>query len=58
MTVTNNIREEVTFDDTIGWDEHDLTNEEIKKRLDNEKKKDYLSFSWRNIRNSVMQDII
>ena len=48
MCVTNNIRNTVLYDnDTKLWSEEFLTNEEIEQALDNEKKKCFLSFSWR-----------
>lgn len=46
MSVTNNIRDEVEFDNVFGWSEKELTNEEIAEKLINEKKKGFLSFSW------------
>lgn len=45
MTVTNMIRDEVTFDNT-GWSETELTNTEIYDKLLDEKEKGFLSFSW------------
>lgn len=47
MSVTNTIRDEVKFDFDIGlWEEIPLTNEEIEKKLQQEKKKSFLSFAW------------
>ena len=46
MCVTNNIRDEVIFDNETGWSERTLTNEEIEKMLGYEKKKGFLSFAW------------
>ena len=46
MCVTNNIRDNVIFDNEKGWSEVPLTNEEIKDYLEKEKKKGFLSFSW------------
>lgn len=47
MSVTNNIRDEVIFDDELKeWIERPLSNEEIIKKLDSEKKKAFLSFSY------------
>ena len=46
MTVTNNIRDIVTFDDETGWSEKNLTNEEIEEKLAKEKDKPFLSFSY------------
>ena len=45
MTVTNTIRDEVIYDNIIGWSEKELTNEDIIKALEKEKKKGFLSFS-------------
>lgn len=46
MSVTNNIRDLVIFDNETGWYEKKLTNEEILKSLETEKKKGFLSFSY------------
>lgn len=46
MSVTNNIRDLVIFDNDLGWYEKKLTNEEILKSLETEKKKGFLSFSY------------
>ena len=46
MTVTNNIRDIVVFDDETGWSEKNLTNEEIEDKLSKEKDKPFLSFSY------------
>ena len=45
MSVTNNIRDEVTYDNITGWTETPLTNEEIIKKLQDEEKIGFLSFS-------------
>lgn len=45
MTVTNTIRDEVSYDNVKGWGNRILTNEEIIKMLEDEKKKAFLSFS-------------
>lgn len=45
MTVTNTIRNNVTYDNIRGWEEEELTNEEIIELLEKEKKKGFLSFS-------------
>lgn len=45
MTVTNTIRDDVIYDNEIGWQEKELTNEEIIEKLENEKKKGFLTFS-------------
>ena len=44
MSVTNMIRDDVIFDNTSGWNEKELTNDEILKRLQKEKTKCFLSF--------------
>lgn len=47
MSVTNNIRDKVIYDDfTELWSEEELTNEEIEEKLLYEKKKSFLSFSY------------
>ena len=47
MTVTNNIRDDVIYDnDKKDWDEVELSNEKIIECLNNEKKKSFLSFSY------------
>ena len=47
MSVTNNIRDDVKYDDVTGlWDENPLTNEEIVEKLQHEKKKAFLSFAY------------
>lgn len=45
MSVTNNIRDLVIFDNELGWYEKKLENEEILKSLITEKKKGFSSFS-------------
>ena len=46
MSVTNNIRDEVTYDNVTGWAETPITNEEIEKKLLEEEKTGFLSFSY------------
>lgn len=47
MSVTNTIRDNVIYKDEIEeWFEEELTNEEIIEKLEKEKKKSFLSFSW------------
>lgn len=47
MSVTNNIRDNVIYDDATGiWEEVPLTNEEIVEKLKGEKKKAFLSFAY------------
>lgn len=46
MSVTNNIRDNVIYDDKTGmWSEVELTNDEILEKLLNEKKKSFLNFA-------------
>lgn len=46
MSVTNNIKDVVTYDNNLGWDEKELKNEEIIEKLEKEKKQAFLSFSY------------
>ena len=46
MSVTNNIRDEVTYDNITGWAETPISNEEIIEKLQEEEKKGFLSFSY------------
>ena len=47
MSVTNNIRDNVIYDDLSGiWEEVPLTNDEIIEKLQSEKKKSFLSFAY------------
>ena len=47
MSVTNNIRDDVIYDDLSGmWDEVPLDNETIIEKLQSEKKKSFLSFAY------------
>lgn len=46
MSVTNNIRDEVEYDTINDWKERELTNEEIQKKLLEEKKQGFLSFAY------------
>lgn len=46
MSVTNNIRDEVTYDNISGWSETPISNEEILKKLQEEEKTGFLSFSY------------
>lgn len=45
MAVTNNIRDEVSYDDILGWEETPLTNEEIIDKLKQEEKAGFMSFA-------------
>jgi hypothetical protein len=49
MTVTNNICDRVVYDNDKGWDEEELTNEEIEEKIIKESNKGFLNFAWRNI---------
>ena len=47
MSVTNNIRDEVKYDNITGlWSEEKLSNEEIIKALEKERNKSFLSFAY------------
>lgn len=46
MTVTNNIKDDVIFDNDSGWLEIPQTNEKILESLEKEKKQGFLSFAW------------
>lgn len=47
MSVTNMIRDEVEYDNELDWlPDRELTNDEIIKKLNEEKKKAFLSFSY------------
>lgn len=46
MSVTNMIRDEVFYDNLKDWDERELTNKEIIEKLNEEKKKAFLSFAY------------
>lgn len=46
MSVTNNIRDDVKYDNEYGWSETPITNEEIEKKLLEEEKEGFLSFSY------------
>lgn len=63
MSVTNNIRDKVIFDNEKGWYEESLTNEEILTELEKEKKKAFLSFGfgvWVTsiARNNLLKNVI
>ena len=62
MSVTNMIKDEVKFDGSK-WYEEELTNEEIIKKLENEKKKAFLSFAYgvwvtAHARNNLLRRVI
>lgn len=46
MTVTNMIRDEVDYDNINGWHEKELSNVDIFEKLQEEKRKGFLSFAW------------
>lgn len=46
MSVTNNIKDEVEYDNITGWSEIPISNDEIINKLNQEKKKAFLSFSY------------
>ena len=46
MSVTNMIRDEVIYDNELDWFERELENTEIIEKLNEEKKKAFLSFSY------------
>ena len=63
MTVTNNIKDEVIFNNDTGWSEIPQTNEEILRALEKEKKQGFLAFStgvWvtAHARNNLLQNVI
>ena len=46
MSVTNMIRDDVVYDNITDWSERELTNDEIIEKLNEEKKKSFLSFAY------------
>lgn len=46
MSVTNMIRDEVIYDNILDWSERELDNKEILAKLNEEKRKSFLSFSY------------
>ena len=46
MSVTNNIRDEVEYNNATGWSETPISNEEIIKKLVEEEKTGFLSFAY------------
>lgn len=46
MSVTNMIRDEVIYDNELDWQERELENQEIIAKLNEEKKKSFLSFAY------------
>ena len=53
MSVTNNIKDDVIFDNEKGWEEVPLDNETIIKMLEKEKEDGFLSFSYRSLGDSM-----
>ena len=63
MSVTNNIKDRVIFDNESGWSEEKLTNDEIIEELHKEKRKVFLSFSYgvwvtAYARNNLLRNLI
>lgn len=63
MSVTNNIKDDVIYDNTTGWCEIPISNEDIEKKLQKEKKEAFLSFSYgvwitAYARNNLLRNII
>ena len=46
MSVTNNIKDEVIFDNELGWEEKPISNDEILRLLKKEEKMGFLSYSY------------
>lgn len=46
MSVTNNIRDEVEYNNETGWSETPISNDEITKKLKEEEKTGFLSFAY------------
>lgn len=65
MSVTNTIRDEVIYSNTHDWEEdRKLSNDEIIEKLQDEKKKSFMSFAWgvwvtayarRNLQENIIQ---
>lgn len=49
MSVTNNIKSDIIFDNETGWDEKKIDNETILEKLQKEEKDGFLSFSYRSL---------
>lgn len=63
MAVTNTIRENVYYDNDKDWYSVDLTNDEIIEKLNEEKKKAFLSFAYgvwitAYARNNLLRNVI
>ena len=48
MCCTNEIKDNVEFDNVTGWKETPQTNEEIIQALEKQEKKGFLSYAWRS----------
>ena len=49
MSVTNNIKSDIIFDNETGWDEIKIDNDTILEKLQKEEKEGFLSFSYRSL---------
>lgn len=63
MSVTNTIRDAVTYDEENDWQERELTNAEILEKLTEEKDKGFLSFAYgvwvtAHARNNLLRNLI
>ena len=63
MTVTNEIRDEVEYNNETGWSETPITNEEIVEKLKDQEKEGFLSFStgcWVTAyaRNNLLKNVL
>lgn len=63
MCVTNMIRDDVIYDNKTGWNEKEISNDEILKRLQKEKNKCFLSFGYgvwctAYARNNLLRNVI
>lgn len=63
MSVTNMIRDDVIYDNITGWNEKELTNDDMISKLNQEKKKCFLSFAYgvwctAYARNNLLRNVI
>lgn len=63
MSVTNNIKDEVEYDNITGWSEVPISNDKIIEKLEKEKKLAFLSFSYgvwitAYARNNLLRNLI
>lgn len=49
MSVTNNIKSDIIYDNETGWNEKKIDNEKILEKLEKEEKDAFLSFSYRSM---------